>query len=248
MHAGKAALLVILGAVVLAAGVFTFVPTLRPALVQKWFQQAKGFTPATSPEDALDKLKQAVEKRDYESALTYVTGDYAEFLKKGGPDAAELAKGIDELRDVMKTTGTKSDKVDYALFMLDPFPVFKVGSVTKASKGSMATINWADEAARYSGAPSIVDWKINRLLMHSLVAPGLLQPQEVVIKDTGEGWKVELPVSFGDRHLRDTVEALRKNATNYRNALRDVKNSIKNNPAVKEDFEREFKANLEKSN
>src|SRR5262245_14222481 len=137
MHAGKAILLVVLGGLVLAAGLFTFVPSTRPGFVKTWFHQARGFKPAASPEDALDKFKQALEKRDYEAAKLYVTGDYAEWLDKGGPDAAELVAAVDELRAVMKSTGVKSDKVDFALFKLEPFPPYKVGTVKKSAKSAV---------------------------------------------------------------------------------------------------------------
>jgi hypothetical protein len=248
MHAGKAILLVLIAGAVLAAGVFTFVPKSRPAIVKKWFLQAKGFSPAKTPEDALDKFKQALEKRDYEAAKLYVTGDYLEWLDKGGPDAAELVGAVGELRAVMKTTGVKSDKVDFALFKLEPFPPYKVGAVKKNDKSAVARIHWADDVARFQSAPSIADWRINWLMIHALMPSAALDPIDVSVKDTGSGWKIDFPVQVGDRHLRDCVEALHKNATNYRNALRVVKQNIRNNPAAKEDFEREFKSELEKSN
>jgi hypothetical protein len=250
MHAAKVLVLVVIGGVVLASGVFAFFPSTRPGIVKKWFHQARGFTPANSPEDALDKFKQAMEKRDYEAAKLYVTGDYLEFLTKGANDATELVRAADELKDVMKTTGVKSDKVDFMLFKFDPFPPFKVSDVKKSSASATAVLNWDNDVARFRNVNTAVsEYKVNMLMLHSLMPTALLQRWTVTVKDTGAGgWKIEFPVQVGDRHLRDTVEALRKNATNYRNAMRDIKQSIKNNPAVKEDFERQFKTALEKSN
>lgn len=237
------------GVLLLAVGVFYFVPSVRPAVVNNWFNQAKGFGPATSAEDALDKFKRAIEKRDYDAAKQYLTGDYAEFFSKGMNDARELVTAIDELTAAMKTTGVKSDKVDLWLFWLDPLPPFKYEVKNKDTGTVTALVHWNEDAARLRGVTTET-YRVNPLLMHSLLPTGTAIPvaMTVYLKKAGEGWKLELPIRSGDRHLRDCVETLRKNATNYRNAIQDIKNSIKNNPAVKEDFEREFKTNLEKAN
>jgi hypothetical protein len=255
MHVAKVIPIVLAVVLVLLTVVFFFVPALRPAMVDRWFKSAQGFKPAASAEDALDQFKKAIEKRKYDIARDYLTGDYLEFFTKGSADAAELAAAIDELRDVMKSTGVKSDKVEAALYWLDPFPVFKYEVKNKQSGGTLGLIHWNEDASRLrDGVPLAVNeryYEKNPRMWHALLPVGTPVPpaMNVVVKDVGGGvWKIEMPFQAGDRHLRDTVEALRKNATNYRNALRDVKQNIKNNPAVKEDFEREFKTTLEKAN
>ena len=55
--------------------------------MQGWVNKARGFTPAKSPNDALDKFKQAIEKRDYQAASLYLSGDYKEWFDKGRSDA-----------------------------------------------------------------------------------------------------------------------------------------------------------------
>ena len=147
----------------------------------------------------------------------------------------------------MKDYGVKSDKVEAALFWLDPFPAFKY---TKASGASMSPIHWDEDAARLKdGIQDAVNeqyYEKNPRMWHALLPSGTLIPAPITVevKDVGGGvWKIVMPVQSLDRHMRDTIESLRKNATNYRNALRDIKQNIKNNPAVKEDFEREFKTN-----
>jgi len=252
MHVAKLIPIVLAVVLVAVTIVFFFVPALRPAMVDGWFKKAQGFTPAKSGEDALDQFKRAIEKRNYRVARDYLTGEYLEFFSKGADDAAELAAAVDELRQVMKDHGVKSDKVEGALFWLDPFPAFKY---TKASGASFAQLHWAEDAARLrDGVSAAVNEKYyekNPRMWHALLPIGTLIPPpiNVGLKDVGGGvWKIEIPVTAGDRHMRDTIEALRKNATNYRNALRDIKQNVKNNPAVKEDFEREFKTNLDKAN
>jgi len=248
MHAVKVLLLVLVGGLVLATGLFAFVPSTRPAIVKKWFLQMAGFSPATSPEDALDKLKKALEKRNYEAAELYVTGDYLEWLQKGGKDAKELVTAVDELSSVMKTTGTNSDHVDLALFKLDPFPPFKVEDVKKSENGATARLSWVEDLSRFKGVKGMADYKISPLMLNSLLPSALLSRLDVTVKNLDGVWKVELPVQIGERHMRECVEALRKNATNYRNALQNVKDKIKNDKAVKQEFETEFRTNLEKAN
>jgi hypothetical protein len=252
MPAYKLVPLVLAGLLVFATGFFYFFPDARPQMVDRWFKAAQGFTPAKSPEDCLDQLKKAIEGRHYRIARDYLTGDYAELFVKGSADARELARGIDDLLDVMRTTQTQSDKVDVMLYWLDPFPPFKYDIKNKSDKQAVALIHWAQDEPRVrTGLSAIASerYDIPPLLLHSLLPTGttLPAPMQVNLKEVDGVWKAELPAKFGDRHLRDCVEALRKHATNFRNALADIKNSIKHNPAVKQDFEREFKSNLERA-
>lgn len=252
MQATKLIPIVLVAVLVLATGLFYFVPSLRPAMVDGWFKAAQGYSPGKSPEDCLDQFKKAIEKRQYDIAKDYLLGDYAELFEKGSADARELARGLDDLAEVMKSTQTKSDKVDVMLYWLDPFPTFKYDIKNKSGDQAVAMIHWeADKPRVATGLTAIGSerYDVNPLMLHALLPTGTTLPSamQVNLKQVNGVWKVELPAKFGDRHLRDTVEALRKNATNYRNALADIKNSIKNNPAVKQDFEREFKSNLEKA-
>ena len=69
------------------------------------------------------------------------------------------------------------------------------------------------------------------------------------------GWKAlrgamgstfRLPVMTSES-LRDTVEFLRKNGSNYRNALSNLKNDVKNDAPTKENFENSLKKYLQES-
>jgi hypothetical protein len=172
-------------------------------------------------------------------------------LIRCGPDAAQVAYAVDELKDVMKSTGTKSDKVDVVLFRFDPFPTFKY-TTTKTSSGATATISWVEELARFKGVQTQFDnFKPEVLTMYHTLLPTIAPTTMTVNLEEKDGaWKIAWPAKWaglGARQLSESRENLRKNATNLRNTLRDIKASIKNNPAVKEDFEREFKSNVEKA-
>ena len=78
MRAIKVLVFGAIGLALVATVVFYFFPKTRPALVKKWFRTAEGFTAAKTPNEALDKFRDAIKKRDYETAATYCGGDYAE--------------------------------------------------------------------------------------------------------------------------------------------------------------------------
>lgn len=254
MQASKALLLVVIGVLVLTAGVFAFVPASRPMPVKKLFWKMGGLTPATSPEDCMDRFKRAMEKRDYEAAATLYCGPaYGEWLAKGGPDAKELARTLDDLRSAMSKYGVKSDKGEFQLYVLDPFPPdFKVVSVTKSGDNATAVLSWAEPLARYPGMSILRDenrWAPDNRIYTSLLPIVINELTWTVplAKDKDGFWRVEFPVQVNERHLRDTVEYLRKNGTNYRNALNNLKNDVKNDAPTKENFENSLRKYLQES-
>jgi hypothetical protein len=122
MHAMKVLIFVIVAGVIGAAGLFTFAPNTRPDFVKGWFRKASGFTPAKTPNECLDKFKAAIEKRDYETAALYTTGEYTEFLIKTAKGAQTLGKSIDSLVYNLDKYGVRSDKAKLVLHRLEPFP------------------------------------------------------------------------------------------------------------------------------
>jgi len=255
MQASKALLLLIIGILIVTAGVFSFIPAARPMPVKKLFWKWGGLSPATSPDDCMDRFKRAMEKRDYEAAVTLYCGpDYGEWMAKGGPDAKALAQTLDDLRAAMSKYGVKSDKGEFQLYMLDPFPPdFKVVNVTKSGdKNATATLSWADSLARFPGMSVLVQenrWAPDNRIYTSLlpIVINELTWNVPLAKDKEGFWRVEFPVETPGRHLRDTVEYLRKNGTNYRNALGNLKNDVKNDAPTKENFEASLRRYLQES-
>ena len=257
MHGVKALFLLLVVGLLGATGLFVFVPGSRPAFVQDWFNKAKGYTKAKSAEDALDKFKQAIEKRDYQAASLYLSGDYREFFDKGRKDAQEIAVAIDDLRHAMKTNGVKSDKASFMLFMIDPFPAgFKYAPQGKGDEVT-AVLDWSEElnqhkdgVAAWNGADSQV---VNPFIVNSLVPQALITPQLAVVvkKEKDGGWRIQLPVETGTslnaRHMRDTVDYLRKNGSNFKNGLVSLKNDVKNDAPTKENFEGSLRTKLSES-
>ncbi len=126
-------LLVIVGGIGLGAW---YVLTHRESVmevVKKGQHEVQGYTPAKTPDEAVDKFRSAVKARDYDAAAIYCTTDYAEQLRRASTAANALATAIDNLSDMMETENIKSDKVKVILKALEPFPreIKAVGGVEK---------------------------------------------------------------------------------------------------------------------
>src|SRR5262249_1640411 len=83
----RLALIIVVGVIGGAGYVLVFEREWLFGLFRKGIQQAKGYTPAKTPQEAMDKFKAAVKERDYESAALYCGPDYAEQLRKAAPVA-----------------------------------------------------------------------------------------------------------------------------------------------------------------
>ncbi|MBY0232907.1 MAG: hypothetical protein K2W96_26795 [Gemmataceae bacterium] len=256
MQATKLIPVLLIGGLLLATGVFYFVPSLRPEFVSRWFRVAQGFSKATSAEDALDKFRKAIEKRNYDAAREYLTGDYLEQFNKGMERAKLLADSIDNARAALKARNVSSDKADLWLYWLDPFPAFKY-EVKNKEGSTYARIHWADEAGRFKSIDmgSSSEFARNHAeVLHALLPVVSAVPADIeaTVKEVDGSWKIDIAVDgrtkygvFG-RHVRDGVQALEKRAGNYSNAIDTSKNRLTDS-TVKSDFEKELKSNLDKS-
>ena len=249
MHAGKLLLLVVIGGAVFLAGVFNFVPSSRPPIVRKWFRSASGFTPATTPQEAIDRFKDCIKKRDYETAgELYCAGKYREQILRVAKKAQDLGETIDSLVSNMDSQGVNNPNTKYMLKLLEPFPkTFTVVKITESG----------DTATAYLGKDED-DLKVDRplpndfVLKHGKLINSLVPynysgtPINVIplIKDESGFWKVNFPVN---ERLMVSVEYLKENGTNYRNAIRQVSNEVKNDASTKEQIQAELERRLNES-
>ncbi len=233
---------VIVGAFVLTMFMFLIFPTSRPAFMRVWFLRGKGFTQAASAEDALLKLRKALETRNYEAAQLYLTGEYAEQFARGRKSAEALARACDELRGTMEAQGVHSPRIARVLYWLDPLPPFR-HTITQEEDGDViAVLDWGEDAGKVnipSAAPVRV---VDPRLLHGLLISGTPLPMEISVRVVQEddGWKVTFPVEYDGRHIRDCVDVLEAYAGNYRNALRVIRERVRNDPAFKQHVEQNF--------
>jgi hypothetical protein len=247
MPASKALFIFIIVGVIAAAGIFTFIPSMRPAVVNSWIQKSKGFTLAKTPDEALDKFRKAIKERDYESAKLYVAGDYLEQLKLGGEAGNKLGTAIDALTYTFKETKKlKSDKVEFALRLIDPFPpVFEVRDVKK-SGDDKATALLEFKYGQTVNPGYMADWKYDQNINMALT-PAEFWPQlpvELRKEGTGkeEAWRILFPVTPA---LRKRVTTLQDYYGNFVQAMNRLNDDLKNNPSTIDNFERELKNELE---
>ena len=249
MHAGKLLVLVLIGGAILLTGVFALVPSTRPPIVRKWFRSASGFSPAKTPQEAIDRFKDCIKKRDYETAAeVYCTGDYREQMLKVAIKAKELGEMIDSLVYNMDSKGINNPNTKYMLKLLEPFPrTFKVTSIKESGDKAIATVLGDDEVIKVD-RPLPPNFKeTHGSLINSLFPVDPFGPPMTAIelvKDSSGYWKLNLPVTT---RLRLSVDALKEKATNYRNAIQEVRDEVKNNPVTKEDIQTRLETALDKS-
>ena len=240
---GVAAILVVVGVAYLAL-------FQRGALMSLFAQgklAAQGYTHAKTPDEALDGFRRALKERNYEAAESYLGGDYAVQFHKGAKNGENLGLAIDNLFHTMETTGTKSDKVKLVLRLLDPFPAdIKVLKVDASGERAVAYL------AEESGSPlqitgNFADWTVDPRMFRSLFRSAPADGR-VELRKEGEGgmaqWKIYLAVTSP---LRDCVDYLADNGSNYVNAVNRVKEDLKNDATTKVSLENALKKALEES-
>jgi len=242
-------LIVQVAALLLITGV-AYLGLFQRQAVMGLFKQArlnaKGYTPAKTPEEALDRFRDAVKDRDYEAAASYCGGDFVEQINKAAPGAKVLGDAIDNLLHNMDQEGIKSDRVKLVLRLIEPFPRhLKVVDIKKRGEDQAYAVLVEESGAPLKVDGRFEDWRIDGRLMRSL-ARGI--PSLVEVRRVGEGdkaqWKIFFPVT---PEQRDCVTYLAENASNYARSLDKVKYAIKRDAATKSDLERELRVELEEA-
>ncbi len=255
MPASKALVFLLVVGLLVLLGVFFIFPDYRPGFVKSWFRKAQGFTAAQSPTEALDKFREAVKKRDYETAATYCGGEYGEEMRISAKEAEKLGKAVDDITYVAdEVVRINSDKIKLHLFLIQPFPNdFKVLDLKHKEGEDKASASLQFEGAKQINTQAITQlWKLNGKILLSLVPSDslILNSWDGVVELKNEGtkdkpaWKIVIPVP---PRLRDSASYLRENGRNFVAALGRVKTDVKNDATTKDQFENTLKAELEKA-
>jgi hypothetical protein len=182
---------------------------------------ARGYGPAKTPDEALDKFKKAVKDRDYATAGKYCGGTYGEQLRRSADAAKELGKALDSVTYNADKRGiTLTDRSKALLLVLEPFPVdFEVADVKKQDdEHATATLLYKNH------------WKV----------PAELKPEG----DGGErGWRIFIATT--PWLLRGSVDQLLDKHKDYARALEKVSDQIKSKEiTTKDDLEQKLDAEL----
>src|ERR1051325_9208042 len=117
-------------------GIGWFNPQWLQNMFKKGASAVQGYTPAKTPNEAVDNFKRAIQDRRYDQAALYCTEPYAKLLRRAHHAASEIGATIDKIHNYGKNKGFATDKTTFAFLMLDPFPKnFRVGTAPTEVKG-----------------------------------------------------------------------------------------------------------------
>jgi hypothetical protein len=239
--------LVIIAVVVALIGgvVASFMYRLPP--IWGWYQQVRGYGPATKPEEAIERFVKACGDRDYETAADFCTSDGAHALKASADAATKLAKAIDDLEHNIKLKEINSPKAYWVLNRLQPMPkLFKKPEVKKVDDSTYYAFLYED----YAGLKA-ADWNdyggIDRDFFRALsggLFGGIATDSgfKVFIVKDGEYWKVKWVVPAD---WQKSMDNLRANSGNYVKGLEVVKYELKNHSVTKDELESQLKREIE---
>jgi hypothetical protein len=250
-----------------AAVIFFLVfPKYQPGFMKSKLRELSGFTPAKTPAEAVEKFREAIRKRDYETAALYTGGEYKQYLEMGADGGTKLARAIDDLLSNIDTVGINSPDSKFVLATLEPFPKdfkfditqtvtakdYKTLSLffpTEFPDGQQKTIGdkmaigvITFEMAKPGEAKSgrvnlnVVDSKIKMAFIPNADKWDGLVGLREEGNDKETAWKIFIPLL----DVRQKVDYLKQNAGNFTVALDHVKYSVKHDAATKEGFEGEL--------
>jgi hypothetical protein len=246
MHGVKVLIFVAIVGIIGAALLFTFSPETRPPIVKKYIRQWSGLGPAKTPTECMDRFREAIKKRDYETAAEFTDTDYREQMRKVSKGAKKLGDAIDSMLYNMEKNGVNSPKARHILYLLEPFPTtIKVVDLKESDNGNKAIAKISVDAEGLSPdtAPRQDFINRNRHMIRALVPIEIglnLDTLELFKEETGF-WKIRIPVT---PRLRTSVDKLKENATNYANGILQVRDEVKNNPVTKEQVVRELESRV----
>jgi hypothetical protein len=242
-----------IGAAVLVLGAIYMVVFQRDWLMGKAREavlQAKGFKAAQTPQECVDKFREAIKNRDYDAASTvYCTGLYAEQMKKAAAGATALGNAVDNLLHQMKVKEYDSDKVIGLLTLMEPFPLeFEVQGMKE--QDSTATCRLVETSkVDFKNDPSWYNLKADTLFYRALVNGAFPANIPVTIKKVGDGkdkaWRLEIPVDGSGLNIRGRVDRLVAKYKTYVKVLEKLKYEVTHEPMTKADLEQRVKTELE---
>ncbi len=226
----------ILGAVGLVVAGFTGVIAIG------WFNQknlkgaltgatakARGFTPAKTPEEAMEKFREAIERREYQYAAIYCTKPYADFLEKSHENASNLGSIVDKFRNWGDEKSLLTDKLIIALYQIDPFPSnFVVKGTTKEVNGkATGEFQWITPSptTRKPNVTIIEDLKdMDPRMFTNVLAFGMFSGKMALVKEE-DAWKIDVPMNAA---WQGEINYFNERSKHYTNRLRGFWDDVNN--------------------
>lgn len=163
--------------------------------MERGIASGKGYTPAKTPTEAMDKFREAIHARDYKSASYFTTKHYAELLSKSHANASELGNLVDKIRNWGEKKGLLTDKLKYTLFWIDPFPKnFKSAEAPKqdGDKKAVGAYKWENPFEIRGTGFSFQDSKeYDGRMYTNILRVNAFQPGINLVKEDDE-WKLNI--------------------------------------------------------
>ncbi len=193
----------------------------------------KGYAPADTSEEAIERFGKALESRNYKAAQRYLDGEYQRKFRDDAKIATKLAEALDNFRSTAKVGGIDSDKVEDQIKVVEPFPkYFKSVKKVGGSDESKEVVYTVEE-----------EWSSPRLPKY---------PRTVKVKKVEGAWRLDVSLDeIVAPHYpitrRDHLQIIDRNGQNLVNALNVVKNRMKTDATTKENVAADLKDELEKA-
>jgi hypothetical protein len=211
------------------------------------YRQAQGYTPAKTPQEAVDRFRAAIQKYDYENASLYLGGDYGEQMRRGGEAAGKLGAEIDSLLHQMKTREKTSEQCEYTLRMFAPFPTeFEITDIKNQGDDKATGIITDKSAGGFKNINPTQLPKIDPYLSHTFFRyPVTAVKIEFKLEGSGneKSWKMHFPMN---EEIRKSVERLNVKSADCVQTLKKVRHEVEHQPMTGKDLEGLLKAQMEK--
>jgi hypothetical protein len=181
-----------------------------------------GYTPARTPEEAMQQFTSAIKNRDYKAASVYVTPVYADYLLKSASEANSIGSRVDTLVNLMKDHGLTNDKSLLILMYLDPFPPqFQPQAKLKSTDKKKAVGVFVADTLPQADVSNVqgLDWKMFRNALMPPVptnTPTFNVTVNIIKDETGDSWKLDIPMND---FSKDEVQHFLHHYKKYENAL-----------------------------
>jgi hypothetical protein len=196
-----------------------------PEGFMKW---KAGFGTAQTPTQAMEKFRDAIQKRKYRWAANYCTKEYAEILIKSDAQASSLGNLMDKITEFMDNKELRTDQTTLLLYHLDPFPTnFKVQGAVVEGKDNTAVGMFAwdfDSLKLKTNNPLNTNLVDPKIFTRNLVASNLFTGGVRIVKD-GEQWKLSVDVVPA---LLEANRYFLDNAERYENELKTFRTYMMN--------------------
>lgn len=236
-----------LGLVALAGAAYLVV--YQRAFLFSMFNAGRGYPAAKTPQEAVDGFKKAIKARDYDVAAdVYLTGDYAEQMKKAAPAATALGNSIDALLHQMNNKGFDSDKAKFLLALMEPLPTEFTQELTKVSDTESTFKLVEDKNLGLKNDPTWSGTSLDTRFYRALcggAAPATIAGKAVLVGEKDKAFRLDvrpLPPS-----LRASVDRLVDKYKTYVLVIDKMKMAVRNDPMTKADFEDKLKQELERA-